>query len=82
MNSKEFISKEKLLSDLEYQLISDLIKVRKDSNYTQKQLAEEANIIRESIAKIEKQVVSPQVSTLIKILEPLGYTLKIEKIEK
>lgn len=82
MNSKEFINKEKLLSDLEYQLISDLIKVRKDSNYTQKQLAEEANIIRESIAKIEKQVVSPQVSTLIKILEPLGYTLKIEKIEK
>ena len=43
-------------------------------------MAEGANVIRETIARIENQITSPQVNTLIKILEPLGYTIKIEKI--
>ena len=37
--------------------------------------------VRETIAKIETQVMSPQINTLIKILEPLGYTIKIAKIK-
>ena len=82
MNIEEFENKEILLSQLEFELISDLIRARKSKNYTQQQLADEASIIRETIAKIENQIVSPQISTLIKILLPLGYTLKIEKIEE
>ena len=82
MKTKEFIEKEKLLSELEYNLISDFITLRKDNNLTQMQLASQANIIRETIAKIENQIVSPQIKTLIKILEPLGYTLKIVKIDE
>ena len=82
MSIKEYENKEKLLSELEYDLICDLVRIRKDAHLTQKEIAEKANIIRETIAKVENQIVSPQVNTLIKILEPLGYTLKIEKIEK
>lgn len=81
-NIEEFKEKELYLSNLEYELICDFIKKRKDNNLTQKELAELSNVIRETIAKIENQVVSPQINTLIKILEPMGYTLKIEKINK
>lgn len=38
--------------------------------------------IRETIAKIENQIVSPQINTLIKILAPFGYTIGIVKIEE
>lgn len=76
----EFESKEKILLELEYQLIADFIKLRKDNHLSQKEMAEASNTIRETVAKIENKLVSPQVNTLIKILEPLGYTLKIEKI--
>ena len=79
---KEFENKEKILQDLEYNLICDFIKLRKDNKLSQQKLANEANIIREMVAKIENHLVSPQIKTLIKILEPLGYTLKIEKIKE
>ena len=83
MNQKieEFKSKEERLLNLEYQLIQDFIKLRKEYNLSQQEMANEANIIRETIAKIENHLVSPQINTLIKILEPLGYTIKIEKIK-
>lgn len=81
MSVKDFIDKETFLANLEYELICDLVRLRKEKKYTQKQLAEEANMIRETITKIENQIISPQIKTLIKLLEPLGYTLKIEKID-
>lgn len=67
--------------NLEYNLICDFIKLRKDLGLTQKQMAEEAHVVREMIAVIENQVKHPQINTLIKILEPFGYTLSITKIE-
>ncbi len=79
-NVEEFEKREKILLDLEYQLISDFIKIRKDSHLSQQQMADESKTIRTTIAKIENQLISPQINTLIKILEPLGYTLGIVKI--
>ena len=81
-NIKEYENKEKILSELEYEFISDFIKLRKDNHLTQKELGDASSTIRETIAKIENQIVSPQINTLIKILEPLGYTIKIQKIKK
>ncbi len=75
------INKKMLLSSLEFDLICDFIKIRKDNNLSQREMGEMSGVIRETIAKIENQVVSPQINTLIRILEPLGYTLKIEKID-
>lgn len=71
------MEKEKLLLDLEYELICDFIKLRKEKGLTQKQLANLSGVIREKIAKIENQLNSPQINSLIKVLEPLGYTIKI-----
>lgn len=77
---KEYENKEKILLDLEFKLVSDFIKLRKDNNLSQQQMADASNTIRSTIAKIENQLISPQINTLIKILEPFGYTLGIVKI--
>ncbi|MGN0992404.1 MAG: helix-turn-helix domain-containing protein [Bacilli bacterium] len=76
------MEKEKLLLDLEYDFICDFIKLRKEKGLTQKSLAELSGVIREKIAKIENHINSPQINSLIKILEPIGYTVKIVPIEK
>ena len=67
--------------ELEYNLICDFIKLRSELNLTQKEMAEEAGVVREMIAVIENRKKHPQINTLIKILEPFGYTLSIVKIE-
>lgn len=68
--------------DLEYNLICDFIKLRNEMGLTQKQMAEEAHVVREMIAVIENRKKHPQINTLIKILKPFGYTLSITKIDK
>lgn len=77
----EYVEKEKTLMDLEYEFVKQFIKLRKDNKMTQQQMADGAHVIRETIARIENQMTSPQINTLIKILEPIGYTIKITKIE-
>ncbi len=74
--------KEKLLQDLEYQFVCDFIKLRKESNLTQQDLADMSGVVREKIARIENQMNSPQLNSLIKLLEPLGYTITITKIKE
>jgi DNA-binding XRE family transcriptional regulator len=68
--------------DLEYNLICDFIKLRNELGLTQKEMGEASNTIREIIAVIETRKKHPQINTLIKILEPFGYTLTITKIEE
>ncbi len=77
---KEYISQEKQISEMEYELIKEFIKLRKDANLSQQDIANQSKIIRTTIARIENGMNSPQVKTMLQILEPLGYTLKIEKI--
>lgn len=67
--------------DLEYDLICDFIKLRNELGLTQKQMAEESGVIREMISVIESRKKHPQINTLLKILKPFGYTLKITKIK-
>ena len=76
------INDEKRILDLEYSLICDFINLRKELGLTQKELGEASNTIREIIAVIETRKKHPQINTLIKILEPFGYTLSITKIRR
>ncbi len=66
---------------LEHEFRTNLKKTRKLNGYTQDKLSKKCGIIRETIARIESGIVSPQLNTLIKILEPIGYTIDIKKIE-
>lgn len=75
------MEKEKILMDLEYQFVCDFINLIKENGYTQASLAELSGVLREKIAKIENHLNSPQLNSLIKILEPIGYTVKIVPIE-
>ena len=76
------IKDEKRLVDLEYNLICDFIKLRNELGLTQKQMGEASNTIREIIAVIETRKKHPQINTLIRILEPFGYTLSITEIKE
>ena len=73
---------EKKVIELEYKLICDFIKLRKNNGLTQQEMANAAGVVREIIAVIETRKKHPQINTLIKILEPLGYTLSITKIKE
>jgi len=79
---KNYIELEKRQMDLEYEFVMQFISLRKELKMTQQQMADEAHVIRETIARIENFMTSPQVKTIIKILEPIGYTVKIVPIEE
>lgn len=77
---REFLLDKKVM-DLEYNLICDFIRLRSDLGLTQQEMADTCGVVREMIAVIENRKKHPQINTLIKILEPFGYTLSITKIE-
>ena len=76
------VNEEKRIVDLEYNLICDFINLRKELGLTQKEMGDASDTIREIIAVIETRKKHPQINTLIKILEPFGYTLSITKIRE
>lgn len=77
-NTKKMILKE-TISNEEFELISDIIKVRLENKITQSELAEKTGISQPNITRFEKNTHSASLSTTIKILDALGYKLKIEK---
>ena len=72
---------EERIINLEYNLICDFINLRKELKISQQQMADESGVVREMIAVIENRKKHPQINTLLKILEPFGYTLSITKIK-
>lgn len=76
------IEEEKRVMELEYKLICDFVKLRSELGLSQQKMADISGVVREMIAVIENQKKHPQINTLIKILEPFGYTLSITKIEE
>ena len=73
---------EKRIMNLEYNLICEFIKLRSELGLSQAKMASESGTVREMIAVIENRKKHPQINTLIKILEPFGYTLSITKIKE
>lgn len=77
-----FTEEENMEMQLEMELIEATINARKKANLTQRELSEKSGVVQPSIAKIESLKRSPQVTTLIKLLYPMGYTLKIVPIKR
>ena len=61
--------------------IKEFIRFRKENNLTQDLFAKFSNVSREKIARIENGSHSPTVLSLLNILGPIGYTIKIEKVK-
>lgn len=57
--------------------IYDLTKQRKNAGMTQQQLANSCDLPQSAIARIENRSSSPQLNTLLKIIDTLGCELKI-----
>lgn len=76
------IEEDKRVMELEYNLICDFIKLRNELGISQQKMADTSGVVREMIAVIENRKKHPQINTLIKILEPFGYTLSIIKIKE
>lgn len=79
---KELYTSEEIAEcDLRVALIGELIQARKEQNITQKQLEEMSGVKQPVIARVERGASIPSVSTLLKILVPLGKKLAIVPLE-
>ena len=67
---------------LEMDIIKATIEARKKNKLTQRELSRKSGVKQPVIARIEKCVNSPQTSTLIKLLYPMGYTLRVVPLDK
>ncbi len=69
-------------SDVRVKLIGKLIEARDAQGISQRALAEKSGVKQPVIARLERGTRSPQLSTIIKLLHPLGYTLDIVPLEQ
>ena len=67
---------------LEMEIIEASINARESKKISQRELSKLSGIKQPAIARIEKRVNSPSISTLIKLLYPMGYTLKVVSLEE
>jgi len=67
---------------LEMDLIEATIEARKKSNLSQRELSKISGIKQPAIARIESRSRSPQASTLIRMLHPMGYTIRVVPLKK
>lgn len=79
---KNYIETSYTAHELNDIFIKEFISVRKENNLTQDLFAKYSNVTREKIARIECGSSSPTIISLLKILGPIGYTIKIEKVKK
>ena len=68
--------------NLNQEFIFEFVELRHKLGLTQQEMADKSNVLRDKIAKIEAGIYPPNIKSLFKILGPLGYTIRIEKIEK
>ena len=68
-------------SNLRVALIGELIKARNERGVTQKQLEEMSGVSQPVITRLERGTTSPNISTVMKLLAPLGKKLAIVPLE-
>ena len=69
------------IKERELEILSQIRNAREDLGFSQRGLCAILNMQQPSLVKIENGCISPQLNTLLKILEPLGLTLKITQID-
>lgn len=71
-----------IISNEEFDLICEYIKLRSESNISQSELARRVGIARSTIARMERNLHSISLGTFVKLLEAMNYKLEIVKKEK
>lgn len=70
------------MTELKQTLIEEFVKARKSARLTQKQLEVLSGIPQPCIARTERGLTDPQLTTFIRMLKPLGLTLAVTKLKK
>ena len=70
--------KEEIINDEEFDLICKYIKIRYESNISQRELASRIGIAQSTIARMEKNMHSMSIGNFVKVLDALGYKLEIK----
>ena len=65
--------------DIESNLIDSVVKIRKESNISQKELADLTESKQQSISRFEKKMHSPSLILFVKIIDALGYKMELVK---
>ena len=77
-NDDEYVSpQEREQINFTVSLIGKIIEAREAKGLTQRELAKLSGVKQPAIARMENMKAIPQIDTLIKVLNPLGYTLEI-----
>ncbi|MBO4910143.1 MAG: XRE family transcriptional regulator [Lachnospiraceae bacterium] len=63
--------------EMEKEIIRTMVAIREEKGLSQSSLAELCNVKQPVIARMEKNVHSPQIDSLLRVLLPMGYTLQI-----
>lgn len=74
--------KEEIINDEELDLICKYIKIRYESNISQRELASRIGIAQSTIARMEKNMHSMSIGNFVKVLDALGYKLEIKPKKK
>lgn len=79
---KEIYTPEEMAEcDLKVAVINEIIKAREENGISQRELEKLSGVKQPVIARMEKGTSTPHLSTILRILAPLGKTLKVVSIE-
>jgi len=73
---------ERAQTDIKVALLSEIISARQASGLTQKELEAVSGVKQPVIARLERGSTDPQLSTIIKVLAPLGKTIAIVSLDR
>jgi DNA-binding XRE family transcriptional regulator len=73
---------ERIETDIKVALLGEIINARQANGLTQKELESVSGVKQPVIARLERGSTDPQLSTLIKVLAPLGKTLAIVPLDR
>jgi DNA-binding XRE family transcriptional regulator len=73
---------ERAETDIKVALLGEIINARQSSGLTQKELEAVSGVKQPVIARLERGSTDPQLSTIIKVLAPLGKTLAIVPLDR
>lgn len=79
--NKNYIETSYNAEELNEIFIKEFIRFRKENNLTQDLFSKYSEVPREKIARIEAGMHSPSILNLLKIIGPIGYTIKIVKVK-
>jgi predicted transcriptional regulator len=67
---------------LKVKIIGEILKIRKEKGITQAELETITGVKQSFIARLENNKMDPQLTTILKILKPLGMTLTVVPLDE